>query len=69
MISSATIPGRRPAAGAPAFWQAPAVRSFRDIAVTCPCHWEMTFKDRRPSGWALARPLPGCLHHGKQVAR
>lgn len=64
MISSATI-----RAGAarrlPAFWEAAAVRSFKDIAVTCACRWEMTFERGRVSGWALAETLPRCPHHGE----
>jgi len=39
------------------------VRSFKDIAATCLCDWEMTFAGRRPSGWKLARIARGCLHH------
>lgn len=42
------------------------VRSFRDIPVSCPCDWAMTFWKQRPSGWELARPWPGCVHHGKR---
>jgi transcriptional regulator with XRE-family HTH domain len=46
----------------------PAVlaRSFRDIPVTCPCDWLMTFARRRPSGWELAQARPGCAHHGSR---
>ena len=43
------------------------VRSFRDIPLTCPCGWAMTFEGRRPSGWVLVKPWPECLHHGKQA--
>lgn len=68
MISAATIPPVRPTHSS-VFWESVSVRSFKDIAAGCPCHWEMTFKRRRVSGWALARPLPGCLHHGKQAGR
>lgn len=59
---------------APAGLGAPATvpvgrRSFRDIPRTCPCDWAMTFDRQRPSGWVLARPWPGCRHHGEQVGR
>jgi hypothetical protein len=69
VISAATIRPGLAARTSSVFWQAPAVRSFKDIAVTCPCHWAMTFAGRRVSGWVLSRPLPGCVHHGKQAAR
>ena len=69
MISAATIRPELAARVSSAFWQATEVRSFKDIAGTCPCHWAMTFKGKRVSGWVLARALPGCPHHGKRVAR
>lgn len=68
MISAATIRPVRPAGMASVFWHETWVRSFKDIAVTCLCRWEMTFKGKRVSGWALARPAAACPHHGKQVA-
>lgn len=65
MISSATIRTAGPARKLSVFWEATVVRSFKDIAVTCGCRWEMTFDGGRVSGWVLVRTLPVCLHHGE----
>jgi hypothetical protein len=51
------------------FRHATWVRSFKDIAVTCVCGWQMTFKGKRVSGWVLWTAAPRCPHHGKQAAR
>jgi len=55
----------RPERRRPTVTAMPAVtaKSFKDIAATCPCDWEMTFARRKPSGWKLARVKRGCLHH------
>jgi transcriptional regulator with XRE-family HTH domain len=61
----------RPQRASRAVAPSPAVsaRSFRDIPVTCPCDWRMTFEDRRPSGWELAGAKAACPHHGNGGTR